>query len=538
MLQLLCAFLLVAPVVPPCAVGDDLEFTPAHAEHLFNRAGFGVTQAEAQRLAAAGLEAALEELLRERPVEPPFHLQSFGVTYAILRDRLGVSASSPEGHDRVLRSTRLEERGRDRAQLTNYTHWWIEQMAAHADPLRDRMTLFWHGHFTSSQEDVSNSYEMCRQHQLLRSEALGSFREMLSGIARDPAMLKYLDNARSTRRKPNENFARELLELFTLGEGNYTEQDVKEAARAFAGWTDERSEFYLDEEKVDPGEKTFLGRTGEWGGQDVLGILLEQPACAEYVAGSIIGWLEGVPPSPERRTHYGRLFLESDYQLRPLLGELFRDPSFYREEVVGQRIAGPLELMVGQVRRLGVEPPSRLLSFGSELLGQHLFFTPSVKGWDEGRAWITTSTLMQRGNLAGVLTGQLNADVLREEFEDSEAAEEVEEAAMMGMEGELEPMFERRDSFYEELKDLSKFGWQPRLNLTAWMDRAGVESVRNVVQALAEELLAVRPSQATLEELGRWWQDESSQISRPDELENALRGLAYLILALPEAQLH
>ena len=190
MLQLLSALLLAAPVHPSKAVGDDLEFTPAHAEHLFNRAGFGVTQAEAKRLAEEGLEAALEELFRERPVEPPFHLQSFGVTYAILRDRLGVSASSPEGHDRVLRSTRLDERTRDRAQLTNYTHWWVEQMVDHADPLRDRMTLFWHGHFTSSQDDVSNSYEMCRQHQLLRGEALGSFREMLSGIARDPAMLE------------------------------------------------------------------------------------------------------------------------------------------------------------------------------------------------------------------------------------------------------------------------------------------------------------------------------------------------------------
>ena len=534
--QLFALALAVLPIGTQSADADELEFTPERAEHLFNRAAFGVTSSEAKELSEAGLGAALSSLFEVREDQLPFYFRRFGVRYTILRDRLGLSADTPEGSDRALRDTRKAERALDRGQLDDYTNWWLEQMVAHTDPLRDRMTLFWHGYFTSSQRDVRNSFEMLTQHQLLRREALGSFREMLHGIARDPAMLEYLDNDSSSIRRPNENFARELLELFTLGEGNYEEEDILEAARAFVGWTDEDSTFLIDEEGVDRGQKTFLGRTGSFDGNDILNILLEQPACAEHVAGAIVTWLEGLAPGPERRAHYGQLLLENDYQIRPLLSELFRDPEFFRAEAIGQRIAGPVDLLVGQARRLGVKPPAKFLSFGSEILGQRLFYPPSVKGWDGGRAWITTATLMQRGNLSGVLTGQLQAETLQEDQEAWEAAATNDQMDSMGSaEAQLGG---NRDPFLDQLEDLFELGWQPRLNLSGWLDHTGARSTEDVVSKLAHQLLAISPGSATLEELGRWWQVEGAGSKGRDEQELALRRMAYLILALPEAQLH
>ena len=529
---------------------DDLTpFSAVHAEHLWNRAGFGAGSARIERSVELGLEGTLALLFADPTVPAePFFATTLVQPYSELRDSLRSEAMESDEELRdLVRDKRRDQRRADRRQMNDYTQDWLERMVDGESPVRDRMTLFWHGYFTSSNEDVKNSAEMIAQHRFLRENALGSFRTMLEGIARDPAMLEYLDNDANRKRQPNENFARELLELFTLGEGNYTERDVVEAARSFTGWTDQDGAFKFRKTRHDGGEKTFLGHTGKLDGDDVLAILLEQPQCAEHLAARLLAWFEGNSPAPSRVAEYATLMRDLDYEITPWLQALFRDPAFYGEEVVGQRIAGPVDLLVGHARRGGLEPPGRLLRLGTRILGQELFHPPSVKGWDGGRAWISTSTLMQRGNLAGILCGTVDAKVLLEDnvldavlaaAEEDGASESME---MMDTEGAFEPgelLGARRTELVRELDLLSEFGWSPRWNLTARLDRSNARTPAEQAAWLADSLLAIPVPAATASELAGWLEAELATASSPLEREQAFRRFAHLVLSLPEAQVH
>src|SRR6185436_19293367 len=344
-----------------------------------------------------------------------------------------------------------ELRAEDRAQSEDFLDWWIGRMLSGGEPLRERMVLFWHGHFTSSMEAVHSSYEMIQQNQLFRRLALGGFRELLHGVARDPAMLIYLDNASSKKQHPNENFARELLELYTLGEGNYTEEDVREVARAFTGWGQRNGRFYFDAQRHDDGWKRVLGVEGRLDGDDVLDILLQREACARHLARALLGYFEGVEPAPERLASYAAALRESGYRIDAFLRRLFLDPEFYADSKLGSRVASPLDYLVGSARRLGIHPQPRVLASQAALLGQRLFFPPSVRGWEGGEAWATSSSLLLRGELVGMLLGRVNGRDLiaarRERAEAPDAAPDDDPAGGPGGErgsgGEREPRGER-----------------------------------------------------------------------------------------------
>ena len=441
------------------------------------------------------------------------------------------------------RRMRLDFRRRDRQQMTTYTTWWLQRMVDGDDPLRDRMTLFWTGLFTSSYREVKSSRAMIEQHQLLRGGALGSYADLLRGIARDPAMLEYLDAASNKKSSPNENFARELLELFSLGEGHYTEADVVAAARAFTGWTNRRGETVFNRRQHDGGEKSFMGVTGRLDGEDVIEIVLAQDRCAEYVAGRLLEYFEGRVPSETRVRHYASILRASDYEVRPVLEELFLDREFYSDEVVGQRIAAPVDLLVGQVRRLGIDPPVALLAAGAASVGQTLFGPPSVKGWDEGRAWITTTTIMQRGNLSGVLVGTVGS----QEFLESSDLDDALEAPMM--DGDGPALTERRgrgDDVVRLLGRIEDLGWRPTMHLSARAARLGARDDAGVVDAFASELLGVALSERSRAELVAFLREERAATSLPEdcwttfdsEVEYLARRLAHLMLSMPEGQLH
>ncbi|MFB3067028.1 MAG: DUF1800 family protein, partial [Planctomycetota bacterium] len=286
--SLLVLTLLLGPALPAGAApdtGDALkplpagEWSHATAAHLLRRAGFGGSPQDVERVYALGLDGAVQGLLafQGKP--------DTGMAYL----NLTVHGRQPRGAylglSRDERRQKAQEwRRQDRMQFLAVREWWMRTMIGTAHPLRERMTLFWHGHFTSGYRDVRNSYHMYVQNALFRRYATGSFRELLTAVSKDPAMLEYLDNNRNRRGRPNENFARELMELFTMGVGNYTEKDIKEAARALTGWTFRQNEFVFAERLHDPGRKTFLGRTGYFTGDDVLRIILEQPATARYLA--------------------------------------------------------------------------------------------------------------------------------------------------------------------------------------------------------------------------------------------------------------
>jgi len=542
-----------------------IAWTAREAEHLLNRAGFGATPEQVAAAVAAGRDATIEGLFLPPELQVPLEVPE----KTTFKDGL----ARPDEMDRD--DARRMSRRLDRDQLNQYTGWWFDTMLNGADPLRDRMTLFWHGYFTSSQRDVRSSYQMIQQNQLLRANALGSFEELLFGIAKDPAMLEYLDNDENKKENPNENFAREVMELFTLGEGHYVEDDIKEAARAFTGWRSRRGEFREQSRQHDTGEKTILGETGRFDGDDVLEILLRQDECGPHVAGRLLEYLEGVSPSDERKAHYGALLAGSDYDVGTLLRELFRDPHFYSDAVVGQRVAGPIDHLVGMSRRLELDPPAVWLTYGTELLGQELFNPPNVKGWPGGMTWITTASFMHRGNLAGILLGTVEVGDLIEGGtfgEDLAALRDLARDAagragqgpsadgagegMMGegemMDGEMmdgdmsatapSPADLRRLGQLSRLKRLDR-SWNPKLRLER--DLARNRTPAEVVDGLADLLLAVElPSEtraflldeyqarlAELPETGRRSEDRRN-------LEELLRSFAHLILSLPEAQLN
>ena len=280
--------------------------------------------------------------------------------------------------------------------------WWLTEMLTTPSPLTEKMVLFWHNHFTSSLQKVRSPVLMYRQNLLLRRHALGYFGDMLHEVSKDPAMVVYLDNATNRKGHPNENFAREVMELFTLGEGNYGEQDVKEAARAFTGWSidPESGEFVFRRQAHDEDQKTVLGRSGNFDGDAVLDILLAQPRTADFVVAKL--WREFVSPNPDAAEvrRIARMFRDNRYNIKVALRALLVSDAFYAPQNRAALIKSPIDLIVGTLRQFryttGEVTP---FLFVSRQLGQDLFAPPNVKGWPGGEAWINSATLLARKQL-------------------------------------------------------------------------------------------------------------------------------------------
>jgi len=371
------------------------------ARHLLARTTFGGTPGEIEVVEGQDHAAAVDRLLagiRRTAVTPAPEWIGEGPTELREKQRAAdaerAEARRKPGVDgKPLLVTRpIDEQGRE---LRN---WWIEEMLATDQPLTERLVLFWHNHFTSSLQKVRFPPALFRQNALFRREAAGNFATLLREVARDPAMLIYLDGMRSVARKPNENFARELLELFTLGEGHYREADIKEAARAFTGWTVDRQTgaFATRPGQHDDGEKTFLGQTGRLGGDDIVTILLRQPRTAETVVEKM--WKEFVSPMPDP-AEVSRLAaaFRRDYEIKPLLRALLTSDAFRDPSSRGTLVKSPVDLIVGTVHLLGLPVPEKTqLARMMQGLGQSLFDPPNVKGWPGGDAWISTYTLLLR----------------------------------------------------------------------------------------------------------------------------------------------
>jgi uncharacterized protein (DUF1800 family) len=276
--------------------------------------------------------------------------------------------------------------------------WWLHEMAVTPSPLTEKMVLFWHNHFVSSLQKVRQPQYLYRQNGLLREHALGDFRAFLHAIARDPAMVIYLDSISNRKGQPNENFAREVMELFTLGEGRYTERDVKEAARAFTGWgLDSAGAFVFRPALHDDGVKTVLGTMGNLDGGAVLNILLASPHTAEFIAGKL--WREFVSPHPDpvEVKRVAGVFRDSGYQIRAALRALLASEAFFAPVNRGVLVKSPVDLVVGTLRQFPLSVADvESFSLAAAQLGQNLFAPPNVKGWPGGDAWITSTTLLSR----------------------------------------------------------------------------------------------------------------------------------------------
>jgi len=359
------------------------------AKHLLLRSGFAPMEAEVQAFSRLSRSQAVDRLLGETrtlaQTPPPDWVDEPRLMLNRLKDL-------PEEEKKALLRQEIQ-RG------IGLRGWWYQEMLATPSPLTERMTLFWHNHFVSSQQKVKVSQLMYRQNVLLRSQALGNFGTLLHAVAKDPAMIVYLDSVSNRRGQPNENFAREVMELFTLGVGHYTEQDVREAARAFTGWSLDRAsgEFRFYPFLHDGEQKTVLGHSGNLDGDDVLDILLAQPATAEFVVTKL--WHEFVSPQPDAAEvkRLAAVFRSEHYEIKPVLRALLVSDAFYARENRAALIKSPVELLVGTARQFGVTGlDSRLFALAGRQLGQDLFGPPNVKGWPGGEDWINSTTLLGR----------------------------------------------------------------------------------------------------------------------------------------------
>jgi uncharacterized protein (DUF1800 family) len=356
------------------------------AAHLYRRAAFGASRADLIEAERLGHQGTLDLLMRGWPEADEVRATLADV--ARLASRHGVE------------------------QLRG---WWVYGMLHSRYPLREKMTLFWHNHFATSNEKVQNADLMLRQNVLLREHALGKFGSFLQAVSKDPAMLIWLDSNRNIKGTPNENYARELMELFSLGVGNYTEKDIKEAARAFTGWHTDRDGFKFLRDLHDDGTKTVLGKTGDWDGSDVVRIVLTQPAAARFLVRKLYRYLisETAEPPPALLEPLCESFRKSDYDIAALVRTMLASRHFYSAHAFRQRVKSPVEFVLGAVQAVYLRLdegdadyrplPAQVLVGRLAAMGQRLFAPPNVKGWPGGRAWLNTSTVLERDNFAEAL---------------------------------------------------------------------------------------------------------------------------------------
>lgn len=371
------------------------------ARHLLSRTGFGGTPAEIEGILPLTYEQAVDKLLAKlgngSMIAPPeWTTQLPEVKPKKNRALLQVMSQDQKRQYRKLMRQRRNQKG------VHLKMWWYKQMIDTNSPLTERMVLFFHNHFTSSLKKVKFPYLLYQQNMLFRKYVNGNFRDLTQAVAKDPAMILYLDNQTNRKGKPNENFARELLELFTLGEGNYTEEDIKQGARAFTGWMVSRRDglYQFDERFHDEGDKQFMGKVGNFNGEDIVNIVFENPQVAKYMVNKL--WIEFISPTPvqEEVDRLAKVFVDNNYEMLPLLRELFLSQHFRSRENYGQQIKSPVELIVGTIRMFKVHITNhrQLVQYGRQL-GQDLFDPPNVKGWPGGNEWITSHTLLNRRQL-------------------------------------------------------------------------------------------------------------------------------------------
>jgi uncharacterized protein (DUF1800 family) len=368
---------------------DPLDATDAR--FLLTRTGFEANAAEVALTIGMTREQAVDALLAgartEASAPPPVWVTE--------------PVPSVEARRAWTQDERRDDQREQRRRYDDLRGWWIREMLTTRSPLTERMTLFWHDHFPSGEDKVHYPQLMFRQNALLRRDALGNFGDLLHAVSKDPAMLQYLDGAGSRKGRPNENFAREVMELFTLGEGHYSQRDVTEAARAYTGWTlDPNTLAYQFNPKIhDDGDKTVLGQMGAFDGDQVLDILLAQPETATFITTGL--WREFISetPDPTQIASIAERFRASHYDIKTALRGLFLSEAFWDERNRGVLVKSPAEFVVGAVREFDIgyaDQDVTALAVQGRNFGENLFYPPNVKGWPGGENWINSSTLLAR----------------------------------------------------------------------------------------------------------------------------------------------
>ncbi|MFN6312084.1 MAG: DUF1800 family protein [Planctomyces sp.] len=356
----------------PFEPGVDGQWDLAAAAHLFRRAGFGADRRQLEAAVQKTPLQVIDELLDgQEPLEYRSEMQTLATA--------AISGGNVEP----------------------LSAWWVYRILSTPVQLLEKTVLFWHGHFATGADKVTEPQLMLNQNQLLRRLAFGDFHELVQQIAKDPAMLLYLDSASNRKAHPNENFARELMELFCLGEGQYTERDIRELARCFTGWEVRRGEYRFNRFQHDTGSRSFLGATGVLSGEEAVQVVLRQPQTAEFIVSKLLRYfmLDEPAGQAELLAPLAQQFRDDGLQIRPLLRMMLGSRLFFSRQCVGRKLKSPVELALGLLRCLEGSTNAVELAKAMQQLGQGLLYPPSVKGWDGGRTWINSSTLLGRSNL-------------------------------------------------------------------------------------------------------------------------------------------
>ncbi|MCE0482718.1 MAG: DUF1800 domain-containing protein [Methylacidiphilales bacterium] len=374
------------------------------AAHLLNRAGFGGSPQDVENLRLMGPDRAVSWFLdyEKIPDATPPPEWAHPDPDLIARREAIQRAADPETKKALQRMENMTLY----QQMADLRYWWVRRMALGPRPFQEKMTLFWHGHFATSFEKVRMPYFLWLQNETFRQNATGNFNDLLIAVAEDPAMLNYLDGERSNKNKPNENFAREVMELFTLGEGYYTEQDIQQAAKAYTGWglAHDRLHFEYHRNNHDEGPKTIFGQTGNFTGEDVLNMICAKPECAGFISARIWRFFVQDQPPPPMVDALAKEFQSHGMDVKHLMRVIFRSHEFYAPDVIRSQIKSPVQWLIAATRQLQAPLPTEPMTLVMlNLLGQELFQPPNVKGWDGGVAWITTNSLLDRYNFAAAM---------------------------------------------------------------------------------------------------------------------------------------
>jgi len=576
----------LAPIAPS-------DWNRARAAHLLERAGFGGTPDEIDAVARLTPAEAVRRLVYFEGA-PAAELPAFDHSGVFEEGLDPFPASRPATTDTArdkgeVIGVRVKDGGNRRMQpvvnkffywlraskleTDRVAYWWANRMLTSPRPLQERMALFWHGHFATNEDKVRDYRKMLNQLDLFQREGLGNFRTLLIGVAQDPAMLAFLDAGVNVKGAPNENFAREIMELFTMGVGHYSEHDIREAARAFTGWNFEGVAFHIDAAKHDGAAKEVLGRRGNFDGVQVIDIILDQPATPRFLASKLYRQFVRDDVDPALAEELGRRLKAANYDIAAFLEMLLMSRDFHAPESVATHIKGPVELVVSTYRKLGLTEVPGVPDFNetTAALGQRLMHPPTVAGWAQGRSWITPGLLLERGNFVlDVALPDINY-IPGDRYPAAQAGYEIryvherirsgldlttatkpggadggmEMMAMSTLSGDRDEDFNTRYGSYrgwqmavERVKPISRT--VARLDLTGMVLNAGCSTPEDVVAYLERRFLSVQLDAATRHKLSAFLEKElgtRDMKATTTYAEDSLRLLLHVLLSRPEYQL-
>ncbi len=468
-------------------------------QHLYSRAGFGISLSNLEKITNSSIENQVSKFFNASK------------QYTELKIEHGIDnvlSMTKEERQAMTKEQKKEIRKLSRENVQKLNLKWIEKMVNEPAVLREKMTLFWHGHFACRD---GNSVFNENQNNVFRKNALGKFSDLLFAISKDAEMLGFLNNQQNKKESPNENFAREVMELFTLGRGNYTENDIKNAARAFTGWGyDQEGTFAFRKRQHDDDTKTFMGKSGNFSGDDILNMILENRKTADFITTKIYKFfVNEAQPDKSIIKELSNDFYDSGYDIQKLLSDIFSSDWFYDEKNIGANIKSPTELLVGMMRnfKINFQNEKPILAIQKNL-GQVLLYPPNVAGWAGGKSWIDTSTMMLRMKLPEIL------------FKSSELQFEMKEDPQEM--GEVMTKLKPKDkALYKQVKTT--------IDINDYISSLSGKDNDEILKTLADSILMKIPGQETMNAVKKYL-DTSTK-------ENFIESSIMRLLSVPEYQL-